>query len=208
MLSQTKSKVLQLRQVISTTLAAPQRELWAQYSLWKGGRQITRTKAYRRSVSLNCSNNIISQLMFAFTERNRFISIETAWSASTVLNCTLRSYVAPIWALLHPNELHCTLLSYAVPSTLHLPELRCTLSKLHCTLRVTLHLKSYAAPSELRCTLLSYDAPFWATLHPIWAKLRPKSYAAPSELNCALLIYAALFLATLHPSDLLSYASP
>jgi hypothetical protein len=31
------------------------------------GRQITRTKAYRQSVLLNCATNILSQLMFAFS---------------------------------------------------------------------------------------------------------------------------------------------
>ena len=61
---------------------------------------------------------------------------------------------------------------------------------------------SYTVPSEISCILLSYAAPFWATLHPIWAKLRPKSYAAPSELSCALLSYAAPFWATLHPTEL------
>jgi hypothetical protein len=39
----------------------------------------TKTKAYRQSVSLNCANNIISQLMFAFTGRNRFNSMESLW---------------------------------------------------------------------------------------------------------------------------------
>ncbi len=37
--------------------------------------------------------------------------------------------------------------------TLHPVELRCTL-------RATLHPKSYATPSELSCTLLSYASPF------------------------------------------------
>jgi hypothetical protein len=43
------------------------------------GRHITKPKAYRQPVSLNCANNIMSQLMFAFTGRNRFNSIESLW---------------------------------------------------------------------------------------------------------------------------------
>ncbi len=55
---------------------------------------------------------------------------------------------------------------------------------------------------RLSCILLSYAAPFWPTLHPIWAWLSPKRYAEPSELGYSLLRYAASFWATLHPSEL------
>jgi hypothetical protein len=48
-------------------------------STFENGRQITGTKAYRKSVSLYCATNIISQLMFAFTGSNRFISMESLW---------------------------------------------------------------------------------------------------------------------------------
>ncbi len=37
-----------------------------------------RTKAYRQSVSPNCATNFISQPVFTFTGRNRFISMETS----------------------------------------------------------------------------------------------------------------------------------
>ncbi len=67
MLSQTKS-----------AMAALQRELETSIQPLKC-QQFTWTKAYRQSVSLNCATNIISQLMFAFTGRNRFISMESLW---------------------------------------------------------------------------------------------------------------------------------
>jgi hypothetical protein len=76
---------------------------------------------------------------------------------------------------------------------LHSTELRCTLSELCCTLRVTLH-------------LLSYTAPFWARLHPTWPTMLPKSYAATfwamlysSKLRWFLLSYSAFYWATPHP---------
>ncbi len=50
MLRQSKSAVHQ-PQSYSTTLAAPQREFWPQFCLWKN-QKITRTKVYRQSVSL------------------------------------------------------------------------------------------------------------------------------------------------------------
>ncbi len=81
----------------------------------------------------------------------------------------------------------------------HPIELHCTLSKLRCTLRATLH-------------PLSYTAPFWATLHPIWATLHPSELSCtlwanlrPSELRCTLLSYAAPFGLQ---CALLSYAAP
>jgi hypothetical protein len=43
------------------------------------GRHITKPKAYRQPVSLNCANKIMSQLIFAFTGRNRFNSMESLW---------------------------------------------------------------------------------------------------------------------------------
>jgi len=43
------------------------------------GRQITKPKTFRQPVSLNCDNKIMSQLMFAFTGRNRFKSMESLW---------------------------------------------------------------------------------------------------------------------------------
>ncbi len=43
------------------------------------GRQITKPKAYRQPVSLNCDNKIMSQLLFAFTGRNRVKSMESLW---------------------------------------------------------------------------------------------------------------------------------
>ncbi len=86
----------------------------------------------------------------------------------TGLRCTLLSYAAfkwamlhPIWALLHPksyvtpSELSCTLPSYAAPFW----------AMLHPTW-ATLRPKSYTALSEQSCNFLSYAEPFWATLHP------------------------------------------
>jgi hypothetical protein len=90
------------------------------------------------------------------------------------LHCILLSYDAPSWATRHPYELCCTLLSYAAPSSYA----AFNWATPH-PIWATLHPKSYTAPSELSCTLLSYAAPFWATLHPIWFMLRPKSFAAP-----------------------------
>ncbi len=71
---------LQLSNVKPTqsAMGAPQRKLWAQGSLWKVW-HITIITAYWQSVSLSWANNITSQLMFAFTGWNRFISIENAW---------------------------------------------------------------------------------------------------------------------------------
>jgi hypothetical protein len=60
-----------------SAMGAPQRELEPQFSLQRG-QQIIRTKAYRQSVSPYCATNIISQLMFAFTGRNSFISMKAS----------------------------------------------------------------------------------------------------------------------------------
>ncbi len=63
MLSQPKS-----------AMVAPQRELETSIQpLKRPTDYFSRTKAYQQSVSPNCVPNIISQLMFAFTGRNRFI---------------------------------------------------------------------------------------------------------------------------------------
>ncbi len=121
--------------------------------------------------------------------------------------CTLRSftgsffvhplsYAAPAfyWALTHPTELHCTLVSYdaACWATLfHPTELCCTLL-------------NYAAPSEQCCTLLSSGALYWATTVQYWAT------QYPTELRWTLLSYAEPYWATLNPTELrctlLSYA--
>ncbi len=60
------------RQVISTTLAVPQRELWPQFCLWRC-QQITRTKAYWQSVSLYCATNIIKPTCFGICQKNYFL---------------------------------------------------------------------------------------------------------------------------------------
>ena len=100
----------------------------------------------------------------------------------------------PFWAIPHPTELSCTLLTYPPPhpnelcSNLFnyaaLTEQYCTSQSamLHLTElyaaphRATLHLtelcctqQSYAAPNRARCTLLSYGAPYWATRNTLWA---------------------------------------
>jgi hypothetical protein len=68
--------------------------------------------------------------------------------------------------LLHPNELHCTLLRYAV-SLRYAAFNWVTLHPIWAKLRP----KSYAAICELSwallsCTLMSYAAPYWALPHP------------------------------------------
>ncbi len=66
------------RQVIYKNNGGTSTGIRPQFSLWKG-QQITRTEAYRQTLSPNCANNIIRQLMFSFTGRNRFISMESLW---------------------------------------------------------------------------------------------------------------------------------
>jgi hypothetical protein len=58
-------------QVISTTLAVPQRELWPQFCVWKC-QQITWTKAYRQSVSPYCATNIINPTCVGIYQKNYF----------------------------------------------------------------------------------------------------------------------------------------
>jgi hypothetical protein len=70
MLSQPKSAVH--KQLFTKVKAASHRELATLYQPLKG-RQITRTKACRQSVSLNCATNVTSQLMLVITGRNRII---------------------------------------------------------------------------------------------------------------------------------------
>jgi hypothetical protein len=66
-------------QVIYKTMAASQRESDLNSAFKKADRL---QKAYRQTVSLNYANNIISQLMFAFAGRNRFISMKSLWRPS------------------------------------------------------------------------------------------------------------------------------
>jgi hypothetical protein len=54
-------------------------------------RQITKTKAYRQSVSLMGATNIISQL-FAFTGRNMLISLKSLWRLFKNSKITLDAY--------------------------------------------------------------------------------------------------------------------
>jgi hypothetical protein len=49
--------------------------------LKRQGRQFPRTKAYRRTVSLNCANNIITTYVRIYRKKYEgFISIENVWS--------------------------------------------------------------------------------------------------------------------------------
>jgi hypothetical protein len=59
-------------------MAAPQRELDLNSAFEKADRLLEK-KAYRQTVSLKFANNIIIQLMFAFTGRNKFISMGRLW---------------------------------------------------------------------------------------------------------------------------------
>ncbi len=80
------------------------------------------------------------------------------------LHCALRARCT-LWAMLHPFQLRCALLSYAAPfwGILH--------------------------PSELRCTLLKYIGPFWSTLHPTDLRLTLTNMMSPATP-----IAASLFL--------------
>ncbi len=75
MLSQPKS-----------AMAAPQRELETSIQPLK------RPTDYQQSVSPNYGPNIISQLMFAFTGRNRFISMKSLWRPPAML---IYAYIYP-----------------------------------------------------------------------------------------------------------------
>ena len=61
------------RQVISTTLAVPQSELWPQFCVWKC-QQITRTKAYWQCVSLYYTTYIIEPTCVGIYQRLIFYS--------------------------------------------------------------------------------------------------------------------------------------
>ncbi len=117
----------------------------------------------------------------------------------------------PSWAVMHPTELHCNLLSYVAIywCTLHPTELRCTRLRYAASYWAMLH------PSEVHCTqyteqwctLLSNDATYWITLHhgsytaPCWATLfGTELFFNPTELR-------KLYLATLHVFTLLIYAA-
>jgi hypothetical protein len=63
---------------------------------------VTRTKAYRQSVSLNCANNILSQPKFAITGRNRLISMESLWKHFKNSKNHLRHFFMP--TSIHPFQ--------------------------------------------------------------------------------------------------------
>ncbi len=94
----------------------------------------------------------------------------------TSLLCTLLSFAAPNYAMLHPIKVSCNPLTY---SMLHL-------TKLH---RDLLGYTVY--PSELRCIiltlrcmLLSYAVPCWAMLHPAKICCTLLKYAEPCKIPC------------------------
>jgi hypothetical protein len=63
-----------------SAMAAPQKELETSIQpLKRPTDYYSRTKAYWQSFSLNCATNTTSQLMFAFSGRNGFISMENLW---------------------------------------------------------------------------------------------------------------------------------
>ncbi len=188
---------------------------------------------------LHCTNTVLLWTLLSYAVPTLLSFAAAIWSTMDPLVhaapikqcCILMSFCVPLWALQHPSELCCTLLSLHPSQLMYPTELRCTFWDIHPTmLHCILHSSPFSAmlhPSELQfalwptlpmlhrtelhCTLLRYTAPSalcW-TLHmhptelnlPFEFPFYLRARMYPTELCCMLLSFTGPFWAKLHPTE-------